>query len=1040
MKASETTLKYAELSARFKNALEKLEQDKETMEKIRDRNLWGMIFSNNTRDLARAGISQTEAISELNAVVQDMMKLLQQCGENTASVMKELHDCMARQSDVNSDFRKKIIFLAKESLSQSVRIKNIEVTSEDQGKRIVSAEQIEKLCLDIREIAQKKELQPIEQFSKICGAVAKYLSASWLSFNDKRNIVLKIKECGFSDLDAADINLKREELRALMGHAIPDKSASTGVWEHFLTGKSSIREGKITMSDAISGVIDAVSVPEGDRYTKYRDSLISLFSEFIDKGIDVDNEYIPKLVAGRKRLMEGQFEIALVGEFQGGKSTTFNTLCGGREISPRGLNGGGIKTSAAVITAQNIYDGETKNGLGEWAEITWVTGEDVKKRIMDVLGIQKDQSVSGGEIASLLKKKWTADPSDEELDRLRIATLQWRLLSSANFEKYRAKTIVGINEFQNLVKFPKDWEPRWEKRFDADFTLEECLFTCIDNVLVRIKSPALARLGCRITDCPGLFVSQWDTEKALSVMARANAIWYLLSGDKQIGGGEKSGGDRKALQRIKDNGWQDKCFLSLNRRKGKSITEALIKTNLSILKGYGFDPNKLFKYNALLSYRLAQLKRHAAQTLSEKDLECLAIEAKPDAVVSEVLQDYSREPRNVHKALRRLIAKLLGNMDEDDLGDEVRAADEISDEILAKLYDEAGINEISANIEKLIVASRARSILITHGTQECTKVLTALKARKELDIKNASISLEQAKAKAAEATAALDKFIAEWQERFGFLKIDSFDHDLTRDFFAVHGDELRKEITYRAIVICKEEWHGDHWINNSVNSATERRIKEEFINLIRDKLNFYLEGIKGNSVFRERIFDKLVAYMEQLGSEWSELKEGAGLLKGLSIPTIDTIEDIEFSSFNSNIDGKIDVPWYSWELLKDIITLGIRRFFQTTDDRIENFFKEEDPVGRAYKEFRGDPENEKKIALFLGIPRKTYDEKLSTQFDAMRERLKGNIAAQENSVKRSNAEREQAAQEADQLLRDVINPYMEKITLLENEVRRFYAE
>ena len=58
----------------------------------------------------------------------------------------------------------------------------------------------------------------------------------------------------------------------------------------------------------------------------------------------------------------------------------------------------------------------------------------------------------------------------------------------------------------------------------------------------------------------------------------------------------------------------------------------------------------------------------------------------------------------------------------------------------------------------------------------------------------------------------------------------------------------------------------------------------------------------------------------------------------------------------------------------------------------------------------------------------------------LRERLKGNIAAQENSVKRSNAEREQAAQEADQLLRDVINPYMEKITLFENEVRRFYAE
>ena len=1035
MTSGDIALQNSSLAERFNNALKKLEQDKDAMEKIRDRNLWQKIFSNNTRDLARAGISQTEVISELNAVVQDMMGLLQKCGENQASVMEELHACMMRQSAVDTDFRKKIISLAMESLSQSLRIKKIEVASEDQGKRIVSAEQIEKLCLDIREVAQKKELQPVDQFIRICNSVEKYLSASWLSFNDKRNIVLKIKECAFSDLASSDINRKREDLKSLLGRAIPDKSASTGIWENFLTGKSFIQEGEISMSDAVSGVIDAVSVPEGDRYTKYRDSLISLFDEFIDKGIDVDNEYIPKLVSGRKRLMEGQFEVALVGEFQGGKSTTFNTLCGGREISPRGLNGGGIKTSAAVITAQNISDGETRNGLEEWAEVTWISGEEVKRRIADVIGIKEIQAVSGSEIAALLQKKWTADPKGDELDRLRIATLQWRLLSSANFEKCRRKTVVGINEFQELVKFPKDWEPRWEKRFDADFTLEECQFSCIENVLVRIKSPALERLGCRITDCPGLFVSQWDTDKALSVMSRSNAIWYLLSGDKQIGDG-----DKRALQRIKDNGWQEKCFLSLNRRKGKSNTEELLKTDSSILKGYGFDTDKLFKYNALLSYRLAQLKRHVANALSEKDLECLAVDAKPNNVVSEVLQDYAREPQNIFKSLRRLISKQLGTMDEDDLSDDVRDADKLSDELLAKLYNEAGINEISASIEKLIIASRARSILITHGTRECTKVLAALKARKETEIEAASKTLEQARIEAAEATEMLKRFIAEWQERFGFLKIDSFDHDLTRDFFAMYSDELRREITSLAIDICKTEWHSKHRNNEEVNSATERRIKEEFINLIRDKLNFYLEGIKGNRVFKEKIYDKVVAYIEQMGHAWSGLKGDAGLLEGLAIPTIDTIEGVEFSSFNSNIDGKIDVPWYTWEALKDILTLWIRRILQTPDDRIEKFFKTQDPVGRAYNEFRGDPENENKIALFLGIPRKTYDEKLNEQFDAMQVRLKGNIKAQEDYVKLSNAEREQAAKEADKLLRDVINPYMEKITLFENEVRRFYAE
>ncbi len=47
------------------------------------------------------------------------------------------------------------------------------------------------------------------------------------------------------------------------------------------------------------------------------------------------------------------FKIVLVSSFQGGKSTIFNTLCGGRELSPTGF---GLKTSAAVAEAHFLDD------------------------------------------------------------------------------------------------------------------------------------------------------------------------------------------------------------------------------------------------------------------------------------------------------------------------------------------------------------------------------------------------------------------------------------------------------------------------------------------------------------------------------------------------------------------------------------------------------------------------------------------------------------------------------------------------------------
>lgn len=68
----------------------------------------------------------------------------------------------------------------------------------------------------------------------------------------------------------------------------------------------------------------------------------------------------------------------MIGEYQGGKSTTFDALCGGREISPRGNN---VKTSACKVVATNVSE-----TIEEYALVTWKSNVELVQTISPLLG------------------------------------------------------------------------------------------------------------------------------------------------------------------------------------------------------------------------------------------------------------------------------------------------------------------------------------------------------------------------------------------------------------------------------------------------------------------------------------------------------------------------------------------------------------------------------------------------------------------------------------------------------------------------------
>jgi septin family protein len=112
-------------------------------------------------------------------------------------------------------------------------------------------------------------------------------------------------------------------------------------------------------------------------YEQKRNELIALLDGAL-KVNDLPLEHVQKIRHARTKALKNQFVVVLVGEFQGGKSTSFNALCDGSEISPRGI---GIKTSACVMAGMNISDSDER----ERAEIEWKSPRDLLLSFVEVI-------------------------------------------------------------------------------------------------------------------------------------------------------------------------------------------------------------------------------------------------------------------------------------------------------------------------------------------------------------------------------------------------------------------------------------------------------------------------------------------------------------------------------------------------------------------------------------------------------------------------------------------------------------------------------
>lgn len=633
--------------------------------------------------------------------------------------------------------------------------------------------------------------------------------------------------------------------------------------------------------------------------------------------LDVPEKYAAELRETTRKCQEDAFEIALVGELQGGKSTTFNALCDGRDISPRGF---GIKTSAAVVSAQNIAGDEMKDGLAEWAEVRFKSPEEIALGLSSILrvplmdsqelrsfnknlddeeyedaivlddGFPKLVDLRRQECVELLKRtagdlwrRWEENKvkalDTDQLDQLRIATLQLRFFGTDEHRELLSRTTLPVDQFQKLVAFPKDWEKRWLNGANAQFSFDEIAFVFVKSVLVRLHSDNLGRLGCRITDCPGLFANAFDTSVAEGAIRDAHAAWYLIDGERQIG--DK---DKKAIQKIADWGLAGKIQATANiRTDWECKSTVILDATKNILANMGLT-FEVVPYNARLAFLAAQGEsvRNRPGALSELDMSNM----RNDAKVKSGNPAYS----TMWAEMVSRIGIFMGLQDVENISE--------MDATSVKLARSAScLDNIIFRLNNDIIPLKAESILVNRGSKRAAAALAAYEGVLLATEKTAEDDEEKWNAKVGNAKRQLADFVAAARkivdQALSDHSLDSRAHELVEEILSLALDgqytlNLSLRTSRKYLGCCHKLFLLVQSLFNSdkMREHLSRELSPEFSYESKNAMSRALEKWKKGSGIR-RLKTDVKRVCDDIYELWKERKiDDVELLNGFEPPAV----------------------------------------------------------------------------------------------------------------------------------------------------------
>jgi hypothetical protein len=439
-----------------------------------------------------------------------------------------------------------------------------------------------------------------------------------------------------------------------------------------------------------------------------------------------------------------------------------------------------------------------------------------------------------------------------------------------------------------MIVFPKGWENKWQELTDIKngnlnlwenaikkiFSSDEVIFAFIGEVKCYIKSTTLGYLGCTITDCPGLFASQWDTEIAQEAMSKADAILYLLGGSKEI-----SNEENRLLSKLPSD---SRVIFTINLRQDKINTDRIIETNAAKIKSRGFNikAENIHRYQALLAFCAEFGKRQINKiedNYSHSKFKELAI-----------AMGY-KDSLSIDQIWIRIVNKQLSNL-ESDFDSDVDGIKTLCEKSVNITAIKSGANSIFDYVQNYIVTNKAESILITNGSKKAKLVLKKIEAKLKNDEDQAGKNKAIAEAELIIANHTLEKF----QHDVKDITAKSFQYYI---YLPVIEDYYRTVLKNNIDIASKKA--AFQIAKNSSNFTKEDKlgilIQSELTNsfeeLIQSSHTNWCSNFKESVLRKDTIEREVLRINEAISSEWKNIETKDLSAFELSLPSGSALND-----------------------------------------------------------------------------------------------------------------------------------------------------
>ncbi|HIV09994.1 MAG TPA: hypothetical protein IAC79_07770 [Candidatus Spyradenecus faecavium] len=662
------------------------------------------------------------------------------------------------------------------------------------------------------------------------------------------------------------------------------------------------------------------------------------------KAIPVADE----LDAVKAKLEEGQFRIALFAGFQCGKSTTFDALLGGQEISPRGQL---VATSSAILYGQHTDD----PALQGKAEVEWkdkralltilpptilerlaevpalkgrMEGIHTIEQLSEAFDLDKPQDLR--HLRDACAKEWRhylgnrgAYPDDLRA-MLRVAVLMLAkydrpAIKALRKEPNKRFPVEGIDRF---VRFPKSWEGRSTQE-KQDFSDEEALFVFVKRVRCYVNAPALKKIDCTLVDCPGLGASEYDKQVATEEIQDCDVVWFLLGDGRRDIGADELRNIRTSVK-LKPDGliFTMNVTESKNNLANNVAPSTCAKINGAVdAKGakLRLGPDDITFYHARLALSAEQACRLREGTLTKASQKAIIENAQAiyDGVtkVEDALDGLAME--DLKKTGVFVKDPRLQNFSFFD-------GEGLNEGNVTWAREQSGIDALVDRIHAIVMRDKAKIILKTNGFDRVQGAFKAFEAKVTGLLDDLAKSKQEAEAKYEAQEKRISALGNAMQEALNSDELDIGDlaERLRREFVSEVLNPSRDE-TLAAIERRADTLMGlsDNELQNAIGGLLN--------DSIRNNLAAWRQSLKnGDSPAIQRFIDKIKKIVDRLNREFKAKAEAKGMSgaanagdASISIGEIDLgIDWFEWISVASN--ALFFIPIGGW-ILRGLIAAGI---------------------------------------------------------------------------------------------------------------------